>query len=258
MTQNGFVGGQLGYKLLCRLGREATREQDPCAGEAYTGTSKLESLFGEDVWDSVQGRTVLDFGCGTGREAIEIAQHDAGLVVGVDIRQKLLDVATSEARAAGVADRCSFGTHTYGKFDVIFSVDGFEHYQDPGKVLRQFHSLLLPGGRVYIAFGPPWLHPLGGHLFSVFPWAHLIFTEEALLRWRADFKSDGARRFHEVEGGLNQMTLRRFRQLVADSGFEVESLEPMPIKRFRRLFNPLTQEFLTSVVRCALVRRETA
>jgi SAM-dependent methyltransferase len=255
MLQNGFVGGEVGYKLLRRLGREVARTDDPCGGEAYDGVSKLQALFGEELWDAVQDRNVLDFGCGTGREAIELAQRGARLVVGVDIRQKLLDIAVADARRAGIADRCSFGTQTYGKFDVILSVDGFEHYADPGKVLRQFHSLLLPGGRVYIAFGPPWLHPLGGHLFSVFPWAHLIFTEEALLRWRADFKSDGARRFGEVEGGLNQMTLRRFRRLVAESGFEVESLEPLPIRRFKPLFNPLTQEFLTSVVRCSLLRR---
>ena len=52
-------------------------------------------------------------------------------------------------------------------------------------------------GQVHISFGPPWCHPLGGHLFSVFPWAHLLFTEHALLQWRAGFKHDGATRFGE-------------------------------------------------------------
>ena len=44
-------------------------------------------------------------------------------------------------------------------------------------------SYLAPGAKVIATFGPTWYHPLGGHLFSVFPWAHLIFTERALLRW---------------------------------------------------------------------------
>ena len=110
---------------------------------------------------------------------------------------------------------------------------------------------------VFAAFGPPWFHPLGGHLFSVFPWAHLIFTEKALLRWRADFKSDGATRFCEVEGGLNQMTVHRFSKLLERSEFEIERFEAVPIKRFRRLSNALTREFLTSVVRCTLVPRAT-
>jgi hypothetical protein len=70
---------------------------------------------------------------------------------------------------------------------------------------------------VPISFGPTWHHPYGGHLFSVFPWAHLIFSEKALTRWRSDLRDDGATRFGEVAGGLNQMTIRRFEELVADS-----------------------------------------
>ncbi len=61
-------------------------------------------------------------------------------------------------------------------------------------------AMLKPGGRLYASFGPTWFHPYGGHLFSVFPHAHLIFTERSLIRWRSDFKSDGATRFHEVAG----------------------------------------------------------
>jgi hypothetical protein len=92
-------------------------------------------------------------------------------------------------------------------------------------------------------------------MFSVFPWAHLIFTEPALLRWRSDIRSDGATRFCEVEGGLSQMTVRRFEQILARSEFRVEDFEAVPIKRFRSLHNRLTREFLTSVVRCTLIPR---
>jgi hypothetical protein len=47
---------------------------------------------------------------------------------------------------------------------------------------------LNPGGEVAASFGPTWYHPLGAHLFGVFPWAHLISSEEALIRWRSDFR----------------------------------------------------------------------
>jgi hypothetical protein len=115
--------------------------------------------------------------------------------------------------------------------------------------------LIRNDGRIFISFGPPWFHPQGGHLFSVFPWAHLIFTEPALLRWRSDIRSDSATRFSEVEGGLNQMTVRRFERLLARSEFRIEKFEAVPIKRFRPLHNRLTREFLTSVVRCTLIPR---
>jgi SAM-dependent methyltransferase len=253
-----FIGGFPGYLLLRRLGRDAAQEKGYCSGAVYRDESKLEALFGPHIWDEVSVLSVLDFGCGVGQEAIEIAKRGARRVVGIDIRQKVLDRAVRDARSAGVADTCVFAMHTDEQFDVIVSIDGFEHYEDPAGVLCLMRERLYPGGKLIIAFGPPWLHPMGGHLFSVFPWAHLIFTESALIRWRADFKTDGARRFHEVEGGLNQMTIRRFRRLIGESDFDVESLELVPMKRLKRLFNPLTREFLTSVVRCTLVPADRA
>ena len=134
--------------------------------------------------------------------------------------------------------------------DAIVSIDGFEHYADREQVRKTMWRLLEPDDRVFITFGPPWLHPLGEHLFSVFPWTHLLFTEKALIRWRADFKSDGATRFSEVAGGLNQMTVRRFRKLLERCDFAVERFEAVPIKRLLALSNPLTREFVTAMVRC--------
>ena len=172
-------------------------------------------------------------------------------------RWDVLETARKEADTAGVADRCVFTLDTDEQADVIMSIDGFEHYADPAHVLRTMRRLVRPDGRLFITFGPPWFHPLGGHLFSVFPWAHLVFTEKALIRWRSDFKSDGATRFCEVGGGLNQMTVRRFRRLVDRSDFAIERFESVPIRRLRSLSNALTREFLTAMVRCELRPRPT-
>jgi SAM-dependent methyltransferase len=249
MAVTGVIGGQLGYRVLRRVAgvpRESHR------GSAYERKSKLETLLGQGIWAEIEGRTVIDFGCGFGEDAIELARRGARRVIGIDIRDKVLAGAREAAGVAGVTDRCVFATHTDETADVILSVDGFEHYGDPEGILRAMRRLISPGGRVLIAFGPPWFHPLGGHLFSVFPWAHLVFTEKALIHWRADFKSDGATRFSETEGGLNQMTVRRFRRLVERAHFEVAEFETVPIRRLKWLANPLTREFLTSIVRCRL------
>jgi SAM-dependent methyltransferase len=253
--RTGLIGGRLGYGLL-RWITAHTRTERGCDGRAYRDRSKLEVLFGPRIWAEVEGKVVIDFGCGTGSDAIDIALHGARRVVGIDIRESVLTLARSAAMNAGVADRCFFTTSTQEQADLIVSVDGFEHYEDPEKELRVMRCLLKDDGHVLVVFGPPWFHPLGGHLFSVFPWAHLVFTEAALIRWRSDFKFDGATRFGEVEGGLNQMTVRRFQTLVEESDFAVEQVEPVPIRRLRLLANPLTREFLTSVVRSRLVPRQ--
>jgi SAM-dependent methyltransferase len=249
--RTGIIGGGFGYWLLRRIAG-STPWQEACSGSAYRDRPKLEVLFGPSIWRELENKVVLDFGCGTGQDAIEIATRGAFKVIGVDIRDNVLNVAREEAARAGVADRTVFVREPPEQVDVVVSVDAFEHFADPADVLEQMKRHLRPGGRLLICFGPPWYHPLGGHLFSVFPWAHLVFTERALIRWRSDFKTDGATRFGEVEGGLNQMTVRRFRRLVRHSGCGIESLEAVPIRRFRAIAKGPIQEFFTSIVRCRL------
>jgi hypothetical protein len=89
-------------------------------------------------------------------------------------------------------------------------------------------------------------------LFSVFPWAHIVLKEKALIQWRAQFKNDGATKFGEVEGGLNQMTIRRFEGLLQRGAFAVEQIELVPSRRLKPLHNRISREFLTAVVRCKL------
>lgn len=247
----GIIGGALGYRLL-RLIAGSPPRSEACSGVAYQHKSKIETLLGPDVWRQIEGRTVLDFGCGAGDEVIEMARRGAARVIGLDIRDKALSVAREAAARAGVADRTAFVLAASEPVDVVVSVDAFEHFENPRAILETMKGLLKPDGRVLISFGPPWYHPLGGHTFSVFPWAHLLFTEKALIRWRSEFKHDGATRFGEVEGGLNQMTVRRFCRLVRESGMQIEKMEFLAIRRCRRVSKGPTREFLTSTVRCRL------
>lgn len=249
----GFIGGRLGHWML--------RNRAPRGGagaessEATSAATQLVALFGDDFFERIRGRTVLDFGCGTGQEAVEMAVQGAARVIGLELQQRWIEQASERARESGVSDRCTFATHTEERVDIIVSKDAFEHFEDPGAALRQMSALLEPGGCVLAAFGPTWLHPYGGHLFSVFPWAHLLFTEAALIRWRSSYRSDGATRFSEVAGGLNQMTIRRFERLIRESPLRAESLEPVPIKKLRPLTLPVLREFGSSIVRCRLVHR---
>ena len=224
-------------------------EADP-----YANRSKLRTLLGDEWLAQLRGCTVIDFGCGEGSEVVELTSLGADRVIGLDIQERLLRVGRERAEKANCLDRVEFTTEWSGQADVIVSLDAFEHFDDPAGILRVMHGLLKPGGRVITSFGPTWYHPLGGHLFSVFPWAHLVFSERALIRWRSDFKSDGATRFSEVAGGLNQMTIARFERLVAESPFVVERVEPVPIRKLAPLHNRLTREFTTSVVRAVLRR----
>ena len=171
------------------------------------------------------------------------------------MQEKSLAVAREHAARAGVSDRCEFTRSTDEKCDVVISLDSFEHFDDPVAILGIMRDLLKPGGYVWASFGPTWYHPYGGHVFSPFPWAHLIFTENVLVRRRADIKLNKVARFKDVPEGLAQLSIRRFRQVVDESGFEFISFEAVPIRKLRYFANWLTREFTTSVVRCKLKPR---
>ncbi len=222
---------------------------------AFEGKSKLAVLLGEDVFEKIAGKVVIDFGCGEGSEAIEMARRGAARVIGVDIREEILEVARQKSLQSGVQHACAFETFAAERADIVISLDAFEHFADPLGALSCMNAVLKPEGEVLISFGPPWYHPVGGHSFSVFPWAHLLFSEKALIRWRSTFKTDGATRFSEVAGGLNQMTITRFVELVGLSPFRFASLELVPIRPLRRLHNRFTREFTTAIVRCRLSKR---
>ena len=250
-----LIGGTPAYSLLMRL----CPSGDPgyLTGEAYANKSKLATLFGPGFFDVIRGKTVIDFGCGTGAEAVEMAEAGAKRVLGIDIRESFLDTARKRAAAASVSDRCAFMTTPDELADVVVSLDSFEHFEDPDLILRIMDQYLAPDGKVIATFGPTWYHPLGGHLFSVFPWAHVVFSENALLRWRKSFHPEQTARTFE-ECGLNKMTVRRFKRIVDRSPFQFENFEARPIRGISWLSNPITREFGTAIVRCTLVKRASA
>jgi hypothetical protein len=75
------------------------------------------------------------------------------------------------------------------------------------------------------------------------------------MRWRSMVKKEHLTRFKDVSGGLNQMSIKRFKQLCDESDFRIEKLECVPIRKLRMVHNRLTREFTTAMVRGLLVRR---
>ena len=220
----------------------------------YDGKSKLAMLFGEEFLAGLKGRTVLDFGCGEGSEVIEMAAAGARLVMGLENRESMLEIARRRAADAGLSTRCRFTAVCEEPVDVVVSLDCFEHFAEPEAMLGMMYDLLKPGGVLFASWGPPWFHPNGSHLIELPPWTHVFFTERAVMEWRSHMRDDGARRYADGGCGLNQMTIAAFEKMVKRSRFRIEYLRTPPIRRLRFLHNRWTREFTTSVVQCKLLR----
>jgi len=63
----GLVGGQIGYRLLNSLAKVSPGNE---ITTAYDGKSKMEVFFGPEIWDELADKTVADFGCDEGIEAV--------------------------------------------------------------------------------------------------------------------------------------------------------------------------------------------
>jgi SAM-dependent methyltransferase len=99
-------------------------------------------------------QAILDAGCGAGVFTFELAkQHPEAQVTGVELEPELVERATEIARRANL-DNCHFEQGDVTKldfedaFDLVVSVDNFEHVEDDIAAMRTLLRALRPGGRL--------------------------------------------------------------------------------------------------------------
>jgi SAM-dependent methyltransferase len=247
------------------------------SSEAY---SLWEYGVGKDILAGYQrhlgtldGKLVLDIGCGLGGKTVAYAEAGAR-VIGVDLSEKNISQCFDFARVRGVeaafvagdAERLPFAA---GTFDLVIANDSLEHFGNPEGALAELARVLRPGGSI-ILFFTPWGSPLGSHLYDYIrtPWCHLLFPEW-LLRGLLERELAGgsepdpetrvARLMNEYHGELNRITVRRYhRMLKRLPGVELsfEELKPPKYAWLAPLARvPLAGELFTGTVVGILVRR---
>lgn len=246
-----MVTSALARLILWRSRRDGVVEGNGARPEEGDGDplGPLLARF-DDMGAALTGRVVLDFGCGHGEQSVALARRGASRVLAVDSEPNCLAAARERIDRSGAADRVvlapAIPREFMGRIDVIVSLNVMEHVSDPAGILALWYEALAPGGVAYVSFGPPWYAPYGAHMhfFTMIPWIHLLFPERAVLRARARFRSDGAERYEDVEGGLGRVSVRRFERAVRASGLIAgdvcyETVRDIPVARIpllRELF----------------------
>jgi SAM-dependent methyltransferase len=109
----------------------------------------------------VNGRSVIDIGCGPGHYSVALASAGAEKVLGLDFAAGMLKIARERAEALGVAQRCSFALGDFLSYPISQPFDyaivmGFMDYvREPKAVIdrvlaivrrRAFFSFPKEGG----------------------------------------------------------------------------------------------------------------
>lgn len=171
----------------------------------------------------------MDLGCGYGENCAEFKALGATAVLGVDISEKMLTVATAEHPdiefiRADISD-LSFLKR---KYDVIFSSLALHYIEDFDAFVKGVYDVLTPGG--YFIFSqehPLTTAPIAGASWSIDPEGNVLhynLTDYARCGKRSTrWIVDGVEKFHRTFSEI-------INALIA-AGFTIEKmLEPIPTK----------------------------
>jgi SAM-dependent methyltransferase len=164
-------------------------------GKYYAATQRALGDYGRAVRRAPAGARILEYGCGPGSLAFELAR-EGYRVTGIDISPVAIGIATERAAREGVADRASFVvmnaeamTFDDATFDVVCG-SGIIHHLDLDLALPEVARVLRPGGRT--VFVEPLAHNPALRLFRAATPAIRTPDEHPL---RMDDLDDFARRF---------------------------------------------------------------
>jgi ubiquinone biosynthesis O-methyltransferase len=124
------------------------------ASEIGAITERLERRLILELVGDVNGRKVLDVGCGDGELALELAKRGA-IVTGIDASAAMIDAAkkrakTNNADNAFVVAMAEHIPFPDAQFDVVTAITILCFIDDAAPVFREIARVLRPGGRLVI------------------------------------------------------------------------------------------------------------
>ncbi len=148
---------------------------DSCR-QTYTDVAHFRPILDAlKLYTTIEGKRILDSGCGNGGLLISLHKAGAAELVGIELDQNIYKLAS--LRTCGlsqiriVQDDASMMTLEAESFDIVISLQVIEHVADYQAYLRALARLLKPGGVLLIAC-PNRLWPFEAH--SKLPFIHYL------------------------------------------------------------------------------------
>jgi SAM-dependent methyltransferase len=224
------------------------RDYDAAAEKKLSGSRRLRDELGR-VGGSLDRAGVLEVGAGAGIDALLLGLQPVERVVGIDLEFPLLEDSPRGEQArrltdlvlarAGVADGFESALRRLpvslvvmdatrmdfpdASFDLLISRAALEHVAPIDRALSEMARVVRPGGLMrHVIDQFYWLK--GCHKGAVvdIPWAHARLSAGEYRRFVAASEGEGkARRRSRRLATLNQLSLRRWRELLDAGPFEI-------------------------------------
>ena len=180
---------------------------------------RLKPLF-----PPLQGKTVLDLGCGYGWHCMYAAEQGAARVLGLDLSRKMIEEAKRRNEGAGIEYRvCGIEEYEYpeSSWDCVVSNLALHYIEDIEMIFRKVYRTLKAGGTFLFNIEHP--------VFTAGVGQDWIYTEAGSPRyWPVDnYFITGERntRFLGCNVVKQHHTLTQILMGLLNNGFELEKVE---------------------------------
>lgn len=205
-------------------GYKALRDSD------FNANDLIEQPATRKLLPNLNGKSVLDLGCGYGHNCIDFVGRGAARVVGIDISEKMLAVAKEESAHSKIEYRNMSMTDILNldeKFDFIYSSLAFHYVEDFDAFAKDMYSVLNVGGQLLFSQE----HPI---ITSTVDGAgHFNKNEngEKVSYTFSNYNQPGERKIHWYVDGVIKYhrTFSNIINALAKAGFIIEEVcEPTP------------------------------
>ena len=206
--QNGYEADEIRRSALDASKRKDSLVANPALLARYSAPAEntpFQLEYSYYLLGDVRGKTVLDYGCGAGENALLLASR-GGLVTGIDISPELIEIAKARLELNGFQAefRAISGYETGladGSVDVVFCM-AVLHHLDLALARRELLRVLKPGGTLIMQ------EPVRDSRTYSFLRSLIPYTEHDNSEYERPLRKDEIDAFSE---GLHCEARRRFK-----------------------------------------------
>jgi ubiquinone/menaquinone biosynthesis C-methylase UbiE len=234
---------------------------------AYAMKMQYLPCLQNGVKHDIQGKEILEIGCGHGGITCFLAMNGAKRVVGIDLNTYNLSIAEkfhkqliksvlgsseSQLNVEFVEKNATALDYPDACFDIVWAENVFEHFMEPEAVMKEAFRVLRTGGRLIVPIFSSIYSKHGAHVKQGLkvPWSNLFFSERTICNTLKKLAKDDPKLLEMYPGlsespskirdlrqykDLNDITFGKFKRMAIACGYQVEAFQskaPSGIVRF--------------------------